>query len=1238
VLCLVWAKWHRSGRVVTEFGQPWVTRQTSQNGEQRTALLTALISQEFEIAKCLLSRGHSLKLALCEWEYERRGAASNGRRGKKFDELLLKNPPARIEPIGKLSYLRDLSLSATPDIVLASRAAVTTRKIQKDAESDIEDEDAERTDDMHSLVFRQTPDLLLIHARVWFSTAAGNADRCLGDSAIFLASRAGQMDIVDILLSRRASFDIEADFDYMRCLLYDIAYAKPVYTGVDKQEAVIRQTVDVIRLTEAAWRKQIVPLDEHPLYKAVERGKYTLVKALLKDVRGSESFIGSALLREQTAVLEHSQSRLTRDGFSVLSKAVHMGHYGIVKILLKAGAAPLYTEIYTGDAINLQTFGSGLYFFRVLPVLLSKLGDFIRGSFEFLLRLLGYRGYQRIHPVESSEHTDDIEKNMRTTDATTQKMEGSSSKKMNIPVTAMTVSEAPVSTTDISSNNDTSRYRKQVLTAHQLALLRVERELRLQQELEKVDAQAVGRRSWGIGTVLKSTAAAKSATQKINSSSASFGHISELLPKARTKQGIAKDMLHLINEENSASSWRKAWISTYAIKKSFAYAMFLIFFTFTAIVASQLDADKYVFNSLTAAKVMGNAIPFDESSLDIKPWMNLGTTSDFYTFLTTTFLDNIYPSGLSDGWLDEHNRVIGGIRLFQQRDTSFCEHSDSELWRRLTPTKGSADTTSCFNYNINDRTGFGYDIILPGMQQNLSLVHDVLSNLSAYNWIDGATVSVSVEYVVGNIEDELLQLASLEMTFPSSGDTKPTSTFIVLPANAVGSPGWTDFLVMIIGLLFSLFVVAELIEMSRSATLWEYIQDGWNIFEVVVGIISVTWACLLMRARYTAFFKLDDFSLAAASDVPIFLDLWLEGRRYLLCEFLASAALVGAYFRVVKYLQFLPFIGPDMISLISTLLSVRVLTFLIFVLFMVISLGVGMYARFGGYTLEFASFGNSLFSMFYTLLGDDLFETMVGGGREKLLQPDISSGTGILFFLLVSFVFSLILSNLFINVTGNVYDEAHQTSTQSWTENVDAIMIEDVCQSALARPKKNVYQRQWRRLLAYLKIRKLSDEEAHKSSHYAEDWTKVVKMKTKLENSLKDTYKKVPFAFDEVVVTGLTIEQKSRSARAASTIQARSTRTTADESTPPPSVLHLHAAYWSRHELLREFEKQRAQITKQLKECDDHLNALGVDISRSASDAMASNSPLTSELILPDISDDVLESYDLEKASEKDSS
>lgn len=72
--------------------------------------------------------------------------------------------------------------------------------------------------------------------------------------------------------------------------------------------------------------------------------------------------------------------------------------------------------------------------------------------------------------------------------------------------------------------------------------------------------------------------------------------------------------------------------------------------------------------------------------------------------------------------------------------------------------------------------------------------------------------------------------------------------------------------------------------------------------------------------------------------------------------------------------------------------------------------------------------GNSLFAIFSSFLGDSYYTAMMGNnpGEPTLSRGDKADQNSMglaFFFLFVSFVLTLVLSNVFI---GNVYDECHE--------------------------------------------------------------------------------------------------------------------------------------------------------------------------------------------------------------------
>jgi hypothetical protein len=133
-----------------------------------------------------------------------------------------------------------------------------------------------------------------------------------------------------------------------------------------------------------------------------------------------------------------------------------------------------------------------------------------------------------------------------------------------------------------------------------------------------------------------------------------------------------------------------------------------------------------------------------------------------------------------------------------------------------------------------------------------------------------------------------------------------------------------------------------------------------------------------------------------------------------------------------------------MIALMSTFLNIQFGSFVIFVVYVIISLGIGLYIRFGAQALEFSSLSLSFLSAFYSFIVNDYFDSF-SGGYTSLSDPVSTSGsaylreTGLFYFFFVSFFVSTVLSNVFINLTGDIYSNAHRRC--NWAKAVDDLMI-----------------------------------------------------------------------------------------------------------------------------------------------------------------------------------------------------
>jgi len=90
---------------------------------------------------------------------------------------------------------------------------------------------------------------------------------------------------------------------------------------------------------------------------------------------------------------------------------------------------------------------------------------------------------------------------------------------------------------------------------------------------------------------------------------------------------------------------------------------------------------------------------------------------------------------------------------------------------------------------------------------------------------------------------------------------------------------------------------------------------------VVVYAAAMLWVFLLYKARIDAS---NSFSIFKGSGLPAeyrFLDLWSAAQEYALCENISSVTLVLAYLKIIKFMQYIPKVGPDMLSLLKTLVN-----------------------------------------------------------------------------------------------------------------------------------------------------------------------------------------------------------------------------------------------------------------------------------------------------------------------------
>lgn len=329
-------------------GKPWMREGAARAGEKRILLLCALETRQFDVAALLMKRQPLEKvtspwkpLELCD-----------------YTALEVKYIPKslNIKSSDRLGYL--MGCAAAGDNTSSP-----------------------------AIVFKQYPDLLNIAARV-VAEDSHSVDVVLLDNAVILAARHCQVELVRGLLEQPgASFNVRWSFEFLNQLLLDICFA---------DGALMEPHIDaILELIDDC--KKMHRLEHHPFLKAVQNGRQHLVEIFLENGYG---FMTGAIARkpgfdgelvenedgrtgavdwkdfflevigwkrlqgaarpasgtqtssankrrtssfdttESSSVVGRLHEHVSDRGWTLLSRAVYLGHYGIAKALFKRWRRP----------------------------------------------------------------------------------------------------------------------------------------------------------------------------------------------------------------------------------------------------------------------------------------------------------------------------------------------------------------------------------------------------------------------------------------------------------------------------------------------------------------------------------------------------------------------------------------------------------------------------------------------------------------------------------------------------------------------------------------------------------------------------------------------------------------------------------------------------------------------------------------------------------------------------------
>ena len=112
--------------------------------------------------------------------------------------------------------------------------------------------------------------------------------------------------------------------------------------------------------------------------------------------------------------------------------------------------------------------------------------------------------------------------------------------------------------------------------------------------------------------------------------------------------------------------------------------------------------------------------------------------------------------------------------------------------------------------------------------------------------------------------------------------------------------------------------------------------------------------------------------------------------------------------------------------------------------------------------------------MFDTILGNanSYFAEMLPASQTQSLLHDNTKGgvaTAIIYYVGLTFIVFLIVSNLFVNVTGDVYNQCRSSSLQTWSDAVDELMIEYEWRRVRGFPDRDPFLKLLQQVFAFLK-------------------------------------------------------------------------------------------------------------------------------------------------------------------------
>jgi hypothetical protein len=449
---------------------------------------------------------------------------------------------------------------------------------------------------------------------------------------------------------------------------------------------------------------------------------------------------------------------------------------------------------------------------------------------------------------------------------------------------------------------------------------------------------------------------------------------------------------------------------------------------------------------------------------------------DIWTFIDGPFSEALWPDpppGPGAGYMDDFNRLVGAVRIRQYRvpneiqkdctqsskpfsmtnatcflnnvrDTkqfggsAYAKNSVSFSSRAIRSTQDALttwlrDTYSGLFYSKISRSypgDHGYFVDLSPI--NSSLVKSTLANLKNSEWFDAGTRAIFFEYTFYNANVDSLVTNQLTIETIETGSVIPSSNFNTL-RGALFYGATVDIMYLLECFFFSIsayLLIKELYEIRKTQ---KYIRDEWNIVDLLVALTLLIWSSCRLFSVYPAAGALCKESICKDPTYEKYIDFSQISLTNRVALDAISLGVMFNGFKLLKLLRNLPRVGPMIHASWSSVFSVKTIVFFMFMLIMAVVTGVALFLCFGNRMAMFKSPSRAFFTSLYMQLGDSYLEDMM---MERYLPA-------IIFQVLTTLIGAIVLTNVFIAIVSNVYDEALETAEKEWDIKVNQLMVEE---------------------------------------------------------------------------------------------------------------------------------------------------------------------------------------------------